>query len=415
MASLKHVTREGLLAAMASYDELGAAAFHEKHGTNPQVARRGGRGGYMIEHGGKKYPSKAIMAAAAGLTPDRFSGGPAALGGVLKRAGLALVQLCLAGIVALAGAAPAAPATPALPTGLVGWDAASGRPAAYFASGSNQPANLRGFASVGQAIGVAAEEVSTIGEDTLYAIRHLGLPLFFDTSAFKEMRFGPAGPQAVYPISHGMWTRRLDLMTRVGMVYGSQAHLVAPDRVGCPLTTLARLERYRDVVRGWHGCGCNVLVCVQKSDECSMTQSQFDIAATAILGFDYVRAMPMSKNATTLDELRLFAHTRRPARMHLLGMGPTSKKFARALGAIAFGRPDCLVTCDSNLLTQSVGHTNGRANHPRERRGGPRVLTAARRVAGELISSGLSSITSLPELAIRIAFGPSPSVQLQLA
>jgi len=407
VATLKHVTREGMLGAMAEYDRLGADAFHKKHKT-----RAGTSAKYNVVHGGRTYPSKAIIAAAAGYTPDRFSGGASSLGPVLKRCGFKFGQLALAfaaGVASLFGGAAQA----GLPTGLVGWDAASGRPAAYFASGSNQPANLRGFTAVGQAVGVAAEEVSTVGEDTLYEIQHLGLPLFFDTSAFKEMRFGPAGPEVVYPITHGMWTKRLDLMTRVGMVYGPQAHLVAPDRVGCQVTTLQRLERYRDVVRGWMACGCSVLVCIQKGP---MSQAQFDIAVEALLGTaSYVRAMPMKKNATTLEELRLFVHTRRPARIHLLGMGPTSRKFDAALEAIAFGRPDCVVTCDSNLLTQSVGHSNGRANHPREELGGPRVLTAARRVAAQLIELGLTSIRSLPELAIRIAFGPSPSVQLQLA
>ena len=409
MASLKHVTREKLLAAMTEYDELGPEAFHEKHGTNAQVTKRGGRGGYVLEHEGKQYPSKAVVAAAAGYTPGQFSGGPAALGSVLKRAGLALVQLCLTAVVAATVVvAPARVDARAL----LRMPAASGQVAAYFASGANQPANIRGFAAIGHAVGVAAEEVSEAGENALYQLAGTGVHVFVDTSAFKEVRFPNGVPTVVYPITHDQWRTRLDMMSRLAAVLGPQVHLVAPDMVGFQDVTLQRLERYRRYIESWRSCGAGVLVPIQKGQ---LTQVAFDVAVSSLLGERwYVPALPMSKAATTVDEARVYAHSRRPDRLHLLGMGPRSRSFDCVMQAVAFGRADTVVTCDSNLLLQSVGHTNGRANHPAEELGGPRVLTQARGEAARLITAGLSRITSLPELAIRLAFGPSPNVQLAL-
>jgi hypothetical protein len=386
-SSLAHVTRESILKAIKECDQLGKEAFLKKHGFKDSTK-------YVLRHGGKDYPSKAIVGVAAGYKSSEFSGGAAKVGALLQKFGFDFEQLAFgfaaavaAGIIA--ASAPADAAVDTRPT------AASGKPATYFASGSNRPADIRGFARIGHAIGVAADEVSATAENELMSLAGMGVEVFVDSGAFSEVEFNPAkmGFDVVKPIDAADWQERLDLYARLGAVLGSQLHVVAPDMVGNQVVTLQRLAKYAEEMRALRSLGCHILVPIQKG---AMSQVEFDKKVEAVLGFnDYVRALPCKKGATTVDELRAFCAARKPAKLHLLGLGVKNRQADDFLAVIAEESPDSIVTMDSNKIAASVGRGNGK----------PRILTAARDMAEKLIAAGRSAITHVQELAIVLAFG----------
>lgn len=390
MASLKNVTRDSILSAIAEYDQLGADAFHAKHGTAPSAK-------YVLRHDGKDYPSKAIIAAAGGVSPKDFSGGPARLEGIIERCGFKLGQMAFgfaAALTTLTATATATAHAEQAPVSVAG-------PAVYFASGSSRPADIRGFSAIGQAIGVAAPELSPKAEDELFALAGSGVPVFVDSGAFSEVEFGPTGPAIARPITPAEWTKRLNLYARLAAVYAEAGaahdlYLVAPDMVGFQDATLERLTTYRSEVLALIGQGVNVLVVSQKG---RLSQADFDARVEAVLGSSsYVRALPCNKGATTAAEIAAFCTARRPTKLHLLGMGPKSRGVEKALEAVKASSPETVVYLDSNLITSAVGRSNGPG-------GAPRLLTAARDAAKALIEAGRSAIKDVQELGIILAWG----------
>lgn len=259
----------------------------------------------------------------------------------------------------------------------------------YFASGSNRPADIRGFAAIGHAIGVAAPELS---ENALRELERVAVPVFVDSGAFSEVTFGPAGVTVVAPITDSDWRERLALYRRLAVALGPRAHLVAPDRIGDQEETLARLTRYAPELRELRALGARILVPVQKG---TRTQAAFVRDVERVLGFDdFVHAIPSKKKATTVAELRAYLAEVRPSRIHFLGLGLKNANAGQVLAACAEFAPDAVLTFDSNLIAANVGR--GRV---------PRRLTAAKDEAVRLLAAGRSSLATSQELAIILAFG----------
>lgn len=281
----------------------------------------------------------------------------------------------------------------------------------YFASGSNQPVEIAGFARIGQPVGVSAAHLGAPGEAALRELAGSGKAVFIDSGAFSEADFPDDGPPVIVrPMSAAKWRHVMGLYLRVGRSLGSQLYVVAPDCVGDQAETLRRLRRYAPVMRELRELGVHIIVPVQRGAE---RQAAFDRRCAAALGFDdYVRGVPCKKKATDLAQLQAFIDEARPARVHLLGMGIRNKQFASfAAAATAHGAE---LSCDSNLIKGSVGWHNGRDNHPAEDGPsapggkGPRVYTRAQELAHAIIDAGLTSITDARELAIPLAFAAIP-------
>ena len=259
----------------------------------------------------------------------------------------------------------------------------------YFASGSNRSSDIRGFASVGHPIGVAVPELSPKAIEELEATAG-SIPVFVDSGAFSEVRFGANGPEVVKPITDAAWETIIRLYFRLGHALGSSLFVVAPDCVGFQGETLRRLANHAAALRGLRAMGVNVLVPIQKG---AMSQADFDAEVTAVLGFsDYVRALPCKKGATTLEELAAFVATVKPARLHLLGMGLKNTNMARALELVAELSPETELSCDSNWITANVGR--GRS---------PRLLTRCRDWAASIIAAGNAPGMSVQELGLVLA------------
>ena len=89
--SLKDLTRQSVLAALAEHDAAGDVAFLEQHGFES--------GEYFLVHEGKHYPSKAVAGVAHGfatgepLSAAAFSGGADTVQPALERLGFEVVRV----------------------------------------------------------------------------------------------------------------------------------------------------------------------------------------------------------------------------------------------------------------------------------------------------------------------------------
>lgn len=274
------------------------------------------------------------------------------------------------------------------------------RQSQHFASGVNHPGEVRGLFGSLRNVGITATNTTADlrtelelsapyrvalafpdydaqckarGEDG-YASRHC---LFVDSGAFSEVAFGPY--RIVKPITDEDWIAILTLYEWVARYFRGFGYVVAPDRVGCQVTTLARLTRYASAMRWIATLGANVIIPVQKG---ALPMSEMFRQASAILGIaDPIAGVPLKKDATSLADLaELVDSLPRRARLHLLGLGPESPRFDDVIRVITDRRPDAIITSDSVTVRRLVGRTNGPG-------GGPRALTryqdAARLEIGE--------------------------------
>lgn len=250
------------------------------------------------------------------------------------------------------------------------FDAARAAGVLYFASGSNHPGEILGLAEAGFDVGVAVHELHSDSEGAIAdAVDLYGCRVFVDSGAFSEIGFGPTGPFVAAPIDDSEWKARLTTYVRIADRIGSALYCVAPDMVAHQAETLDRMERYGHLVRAAARRGANVLVPVQKG---AVPMADLWATARAILGIpdaQLVAAVPMKKDATSTAELVDFLTAARPARVHLLGLGPKSRRYAEVVEAARTASPETVILCDSVLITSLVGRSNGKG-------GAPRPLTA---------------------------------------
>lgn len=397
MHRVPHPTRVDVLAAIAECDQLGVDRFLAVNGYAPSTR-------YVLRHAGRSYPSKAIVGVASGLSPREFSGGAAHTCRVLRGLGFTVRTGRPRGIDPTMGQlartvddyAFTPPPAPDLPI----------EPVAYFASGSNHVGEIRAFADMGHDVGVCARELAPAAEAELAQLAGTDVQVFVDSGAFSEVRFDASGPRVVAPMTDADWDRVLALYARLGVVLRDQLHVVAPDRVGCQATTLARLRAYRQQLRDLHAIGVRILLPVQRG---AISQVAFYWEAVSVLGFCPVPALPCKKAATTVEEAGVFAraldatlalHRDEHLVIHLLGLGARNRNAAAYLTAIRDAAPGALVQMDAVVLTALVGRANGPG-------GTPRRLTAAHDVAMRLADSysAFSSATVRKYFGLVLALG----------
>lgn len=264
----------------------------------------------------------------------------------------------------------------------------------YFASGSNRRGEIRGLGRCGIAVGVCASEVLARAArplpftpgvlakhdrgELLDELEAHGGPVFVDSGAFSEVTFGDRGPEVVRPMHDAQWRRILAFYGVAAQRLGDRVALVTPDRVGCQRTTLERLARYsRDLGHLLAYSRARLLVPVQQGAVPMATFYRQSRAALTSWGGDSPRfdsrivpALPMKKDATALPDLLAFIRDARPRAVHLLGIGPRSRRWTAVLEAIRSVDADVAISSDSVILRSLVGRTNGRG-------GGPRPLTRA--------------------------------------
>lgn len=400
MASLAHVTRDDVIAALSLFDEdhragrIGGSRVWRGY----RVATR-----YTIAaNGGKRYPAKAVLGVAAKLASHELFGGVAQTVPCLHRLGFTVLRdgkPCSTVRVEQLAERTSFEDVAAIDYQL-GADVS-----AIFASGSNRVGEIRGFAAVGHDVGVAAPELTEEAIGELCKLAGSEITVFCDSGAFSEIAFGPDGPRVVKPMSRDAWRRVFATYRRLAEALGDQLFVVAPDRVGDQLVSFERLRRYKADVRELVELGARVLLPVQKGE---LSQADFYREAVRICGVgdSLVPAMPCKKAATTPTELRDFVLDVRPSHVHLLGLGPRNRSADEYLRAArwfnldeqpARRQPVRSISLDSAWITANVGRTNGRG-------GGARRYTKARDLAWSLLGKAASA-ARVAELALLVALG----------
>jgi hypothetical protein len=218
-----------------------------------------------------------------------------------------------------------------------------------FASGVNRLAEMRGFARLGLPFGASAAELN---DEAIYFLESLQQPVLIDSGAFSEVVFGPKGATVVQPIAAHNWRRRLAIYLRLGRALGTNAFVVAPDRVGDQVETLRRLDAYKCELKAIAATGAQVLIPLQVGE---LSNPEFFHAANRAAGISMVPAMPMKKKATEIDALVSFVRQVTPPAMHLLGIGITQRKGQELLKILTHFLPDAQISLDSNRLRAVIG------------------------------------------------------------
>ncbi|HZJ67665.1 MAG TPA: hypothetical protein VFD36_29380 [Kofleriaceae bacterium] len=389
------VTRDAVLGAIAHCDALGIDEFLARYGYGP--SRR-----FVLRHGGRSYPSKAIVGFAAGLHARQFSGGAGHACRVLAGLGFTVRRGAPRGLDAeIASVARSLDFDPQHFSPPVVLDLPV-EPVAYFASGSNHEGEIEALADLGHDVGVSARELGPSGEAALGKLAGTDIQVFVDSGAFAEVTFETDGPRVVSPMTPVKWRRVIGLYRRLAAVLADQLHVVAPDRVGCQETTLARLADYAEDMRELHAQGVRVLVPVQKG---ALSQAAFYRRACEILGFEAIPSLPCMKAATTPEEAAAFAREIQPRQLHLLGVG-RSERAQKLVAAVVEASPDTHVQLDAVLIKSLVNRTGGRG-------GRPRVLTAANDLAIQLARtvSCLATVAARKYLGLVLALGGVGAMQ----
>ena len=389
MASLTHVTRAAVDAAITECRELGRTQFLAKHGYGDSTV-------YEIVDGRERFPSKAILGVAAGLTLDDFFGGVAQTVPTLHRLGFTVTRRGLVcpevSLIALTRDNH----------GRLRQVSEDLQDVTYFRSGSNRPGEIRGLGEAGQDIGVAVCELNDNAMGELARLVGTDVQVFVDSGAFSEVDLvkQPCGMmtwEVVRPISDSDWQKRLATYELIGECLQDQVWLVAPDCVGHQQETLRRLRKYARFVRSANGRGARILVVMHKPHPIhdagqELTQAEFYAQVEEILvGVSWTPSLPCKKAGTSVAEVGDFVQAVRPKHVHLLGLGVYNRK-ASAYAAAGRGDGSTSVSMDSNWITANVG-----------RKGKIRTFTAAKDRARALL--GTTAAFALAELALLLVFG----------
>ncbi|HEX2219338.1 MAG TPA: hypothetical protein VHG35_11090 [Gemmatimonadales bacterium] len=227
----------------------------------------------------------------------------------------------------------------------------------FYASGTNDAGEIRGFAALGIPVGFCAAHVGPSALAELDRLHATGAPVFGDTGAYGEVS-APAGPEAterlavVRPITGEEWEARLAVYDRVAARFGARFDAVAPDRVGDQEVTLERLLAFRFRIRALAARGARILLPLHRG---ARPLPGFFAEARRLLGIDLVPAFPMPKGGTTARDMLSFVASVRPPRIHLLGLGLRGRRARDLLPLLALGAPGIRVSMDANLITSAVG------------------------------------------------------------
>ena len=94
----------------------------------------------------------------------------------------------------------------------------------YFASGSNHPGEIRGFAAAGQDLGIAEPQCGERCLEALEALAGTGIQVFLDSGAFSEVDQEDEDTGKIKkgkPLTPADWTRILGKYERIARVLGS--------------------------------------------------------------------------------------------------------------------------------------------------------------------------------------------------
>lgn len=233
----------------------------------------------------------------------------------------------------------------------------------YYASGSEDPGYLQGFAATGHPVGLSAPRVSSRVERML---PELGVPVFLDSGAFGEVRFGKAGPYTVRPLRESHWRSTMELYLRLAGKLRHRLSVVAPDKVGDQQETLSRMKRWAPYLRACRDAGARVILPIQRGKLSPAAMWEQALEVTGLASWEVAAGIPSKKAATPLPELVSFLEEAKPTSIHLLGLGSRAASWPKVEAACRQVLPDLAISHDSVRVLGLVG-----------RQGATRPLTQA--------------------------------------
>jgi hypothetical protein len=270
----------------------------------------------------------------------------------------------------------------------------------FFASGSNHSGEIRALSLVpGANVGVVAARIDPAGPAAVRASSieldrfsyETGRSVFVDSGAFEEVTFPGGVPTISKPLSAAHWDRVFRVYENIALHAGPRAFLVAPDCVAHQAESLERLERYSERLEILYEMEATILVPVQKGE---LSMADFwgrAVDAIGLPGDELVPAIPMKKDATSLEDLRAFLLAVRPSAVHLLGIAPDTERGRAAIELVRSIVPSARISCDACLAKRLVGRTNGR-------NGGPRVYTELSDLFAAKLASTVEAKEDLAEI-----------------
>lgn len=244
-----------------------------------------------------------------------------------------------------------------------------------FRSGMSTSKDFWAAADAGADIGVVAGELTnSMIFCALPRFLSGGRNVFIDSGAFAEFKTGES------PDFDRVLRVYESLADQVMSTYApSQVYVVAPDKVGDQLETLARLTHYAKRVRALIEAGCSMIVPIQRG---SMPAIEMYRQIVRILGTkDFVLGIPSNKEALSIQECATLVHSR----FHILGRVQMNADQIARLRALTENNPNATITADANWLRGRIPEICQRAAavhlERSSSRAGPGVLTSSRSIA----------------------------------
>jgi hypothetical protein len=201
-------------------------------------------------------------------------------------------------------------------------------------------------AAAGAAIGVVAGELSM-------GTRFMGIPrflrdggkVFVDSGAFAELKTGEI-PDFDKVLSLYEYLADCAHEYKFNLAH---LYVVAPDKVGDQLATLARLDQYSVRVRALIDAGCMVIVPIQRGALSAV--AMLDQVASILETRQFVAGIPSNKEALSLAECATLTH----ARFHILGRVQMNADQVARLAALSTHNPEAVYTADANWMRGHLG------------------------------------------------------------
>lgn len=238
-----------------------------------------------------------------------------------------------------------------------------------FASGSNAPGEIVGFARAGVPPGVAMLRWDKEQEKFKWLCGHveargaprscwralldvalqLRIPVFADSGAYSEFVAGKPIPPNLW---RAMLADQLDLARRVGPL----AVIVLPDKVADQAGTLRRIRTYKAEINAILDAGARGVAALQPGRRSDIEMAE---EISSILGRrDWVVGFPTTSRARRdpaeiRDTLARFPW--QPAGVHLLGIGPAAPDWPVYMGALAPLPPGAWASSDTVVQRRLVG------------------------------------------------------------
>jgi len=243
-------------------------------------------------------------------------------------------------------------------------------PLVYFASGTNNPSEMEGFALAGQDTGIAVWGKGKRGGRPVWTrtcsgpcfekIKELGLRFperrfFMDSGAFSEVDAKDVF-KVVLPYTDEMWEQTFARYRDVADALGSRAYPVMPDRIANEMVTLQRLRKYKDQIADLQNRGASVISVLQSPDLVSAYDN-----VTNIIGPDFIAGIPMKKAPASTEAIVELVQSRPLKGIHLLGIGVQNPRADAILSAIRQAAPSLPITMDSVLIKGAVGRKKTKA------------------------------------------------------